>query len=146
MIVKVRELDSFMDRTSNSCFSETLVELKIEESIRKIVIFVNFFKIQLYLPLHATSSLPNASTICSSLYFSARISLTGCIGSSAIFLKYTLLQKWHINIAYMYIHRKKVTISLHLYFNYSNNFNFIKFITRRNHMIVFNCIPRCKSC
>ena len=39
MIVKVRELDSFMDRTSNSCFSETLVESKIEESIRKIVIF-----------------------------------------------------------------------------------------------------------
>ena len=125
MIVKVRELDSFMDRMSNrSCFFN----------------FVKFFKIMLHLPLHAIGRFPNTSTICSSLYFSARISLTDSIGSSAIFLMYTLLFGGASTL-----HRKQVAIFSHLYFNYSNNFNFNNLITQRNHMIVFNYIPRCNS-
>ena len=53
MIVKVRELDSFMDRMSNrSCFSDI-----------SVFNFVNFFKIVLHLPLHATGSFPIASSV-----------------------------------------------------------------------------------
>ena len=75
MIVKVRELDSFMDRMSNrSCFSETLVELKIEETIRKIVIILIFLLtfsksccICLYMLPALSPTLPQSVYYCISL-------------------------------------------------------------------------------
>ena len=135
MIVKVRELDNFMDRTSNrSCFSETLMELTIEELIRKIYIFfnhfVNFFKIVLHLPLHTTGSFPNASSICHH-----------CISDglhrffSNIFEVYSTFW-WHINIT---LEHNFFTLVFQLLFNFD------QIITRRNQVIVFNHISLCNS-